>query len=166
MHAEASEKTTAKADGIWRAEVEYPVWRKTRKIPVTVDENTLGAEREHLERSLSERFNFFLVWVGLITAAAFAVDSTDKGIRVAVLVFGAIISFALLLVLFRTKTKLDWILHLLRSRFPDHAANKGHPRFEWWGPKAGVINLIGKIIPVICLLGLLAGVLTTCRGWF
>ena len=152
-------------DNIWEGKVEYCVWFQVQEFDVRVDKSTLKDEREHLERSLSERFSFFLVWVGLITAAAFAVDSSRVGTRVSVLIFGSIVAAPLFLVLYMTKLRLDWVLTLLKEAFQSHAARQKPPELESWSPKAGIINLIGLIIPLICVLGLLAGARAISLGW-
>jgi hypothetical protein len=133
----------------------------------TVERETLSPERDHLERALSERFNFFLVWVGLITAAAFTANEVRT--REIILIFGAMVSALLMLTLNRTAAKLNDMVDLLRSECPEHAVNfSKDPSRRWWvvpSFKGIVFMLVGFVVPLICVLGLLCGAVAIGCGW-
>ena len=137
-------------------------WRG-KNVTVGVDTSTLPEERKHLERSLSERFNFFLIWIGL--AVTGAINSGCTRTKLAVLLFGALVAALLCLVLIRTKMKLDWTLALLRASNMAHASNTESPELRSWPEGAGVIKIIGCVTPLVCLLGLIFGFLAVWNGW-
>ena len=147
-----------------------------------VDVDTLGPERDHMERTFSERFNFFLLWVALISAAAFVLDSSHCALARATLFFGGLISLLMLRVIWRTKTKLWYVLSMLRAAYPNHAAkldgevpgewlptwiskheawakqhNKLVSTLEWIHRRLTITELLGVTVPMLCCLALFAG---------
>jgi len=100
---------------------------------MSVDPDQTREERNHLERSLAERFNFYLVWVGLVTNAAFEVASQERAIRVAVLTTGLLISFLIWWTLWITAAKLRLTLAIMRGANPEHAGriNDDCPFLAW-----------------------------------
>ena len=138
------------------------------QIKVNVDVGTLPREREHLERALAERLNICLIWVGLITTAAFAGTSPSlmKGL---ILLFGALVCFPMAVVLQRTEQKLRWTLAILRAANPQDAAavNKTVPgsllASEYVPRFLRVNSWMGCVMPWLCFCGLLAaGIIGVC----
>lgn len=135
--------------------------------PSAIDLDTLVPEREHLERALAERFNFFLVWVGLITAAAFMASKAST--RALILFFGCIVSILLMLALNRTAGKAADLVDLMREKIPDHAVCfSKDPSHRWWiipSFKSSVFILVGLVVPLISAVGLLCCAIGVCLGW-
>lgn len=109
--------------------VQLNVWGRR----LTANDEDARAERGHLERSLAERFNFFLVWVGLVTNAAFEVPKNERAIRVVLLILGLVVSTLLWSTLRRTYAKLLFTLAIMRGACTDHAGRFNHdsPPIPW-----------------------------------
>ncbi len=108
-------------------------------------------ERMFIETVLNQRFNFLLVFVGLIVTGAINAKS-DKPLQAAVLALGAFVCLLLSITICRAHQKLDIIMRTLYS-------DSSHP--------AGMVNqavggrsvrwIIGWGIPLLCTLALTTG---------
>lgn len=126
--------------------------------PFPVDEDTLRPEREHLERSLAERFNFFLVFFALTIGTAFASNDTMRS--AVILALGTVIGALLTIVLIRTNRKLLCVLNTLRDAKPTDASNLTGDRNPAHLPlffrRFTVTTIVGLVIPVVCCVALAA----------
>jgi hypothetical protein len=118
----------------------------------------MSQERQSMETLLCERFNFFLVFYGLVIAGAAATQSLKT--MTLLLWLGGIVSLLLVPPIMRAQQKLDIIL----DRYLYKA--KGHPtcivndaanaEAKGWLPKS-MRRLIGYYVPVVMALTLLCG---------
>lgn len=115
-------------------------------------------ERMFIENILNQRFNFLLVFVGLVVSGA--INARDnKLLQLAVLLFGTVVSFLLSWAIFRAHQKLDVILKTLYSDTTHPAAmvNKAvcGCSARWiigWGIPflCSAFLLIGAIVLIVC----------------
>lgn len=115
---------------------------------------TMSQEREFIENLLCQRFNFFVVFFGLIVAGALATRS--EILFCAILWIGAFVSLLLATTLFRAQIKLDFILEGFFKNSRGHPATIVHEgcKDEWLG---SVRKVIGYGIPSLCTVLLFVG---------
>lgn len=122
---------------------------------------TMSQEREFIENLLCQRFNFFMVFFGLIVAGAFATRS--EPLFCSILWVGAFVSLLLATTLFRAQMKLDFILEGFFKNHPDHPATIVHEacKDELLGSARRVI---GYGIPLLCTVLLFLGAFLASIG--
>ena len=113
----------------------------------------ISQERAFLENLLGQRFNFFLVFFGLVIAGSIQVRALPQ-IQALILAFGTIVSFLMMLTLFRAQAKLDLIFGLL-IKDPHHPFTV---ITQMAGSGGSMRRHIGKTIPIVCVSAL--GIMT------
>lgn len=107
-------------------------------------------ERMLFETILNQRFNFLLVFVGLIVTGGINAR-TDKVLQCSVFAFGAVVTLFLSMTIWRAHRKLDIIMQTLYTDTTHPAAmiNRAAGGFS-------VRWIIGWGIPMLCTLALTA----------
>lgn len=115
---------------------------------------TMSQEREFIENLLCQRFNFFIVFFGLVVAGTVA--SRSERLSCVILWSGAFICLFLATTLFRAQHKLDFILNGFFENDKSHPATIVHVgcKDAWIG---SVRHVIGYGIPSLCTLLLFVG---------
>lgn len=114
-------------------------------------------EREFLENLLCQRFNFLLVFFGLVVAGALTCQ--QKQYLLIVLWLGWLITSALSFTIAAVQWTLSGILSVI-FKDPDHPISFGH-RLNL---QYNVRWIIGYLIPAICSLALLIMAIQATRG--
>lgn len=129
-----------------------------------LDVEPLLREREHLERALSERFNFLLVFVSIVAGGAFA--SSGRYRSAAMLFFGSVVGVLLAAVLARTTFKLRRILDKLDNR-PGQAvsATRSRKLHHPWYAKLPVLCTLGYVLPILFFLAMSIAGVAVLQGW-
>ncbi len=112
---------------------------------------TLEDERAFIENLVCQRFNFLLVFFGLIVAGA--VSAQNRTLALVVLWLGVAVMWALAVTVAAAHWKLQRILAIICTDDPQHpiaiiSAQAGHRRINW---------LIGYVVPAFCAVALLLG---------
>ena len=112
---------------------------------------TLEDERAFIENLVCQRFNFLLVFFGLVVAGA--VTAQNRTLAIVVLWLGAAVLGALAITVAGAHWKLEQTLALIRDADSQNpitviSAKAGHCRVNW---------LIGYVVPAFCALALLVG---------
>lgn len=143
------------------AQVPPTVSLKSFRLNTTDDRATpvwdMSQERVFMETLMNQRFNFFLVFIGLILNAA--VNSQDDTYFRGILVLGSVIALLLTWPIFRAHRKLDTIFLLLKKdvlhplAFVD-SQHKGGWSARWllgWGiPGLAAFILVVLAVAAIC----------------
>lgn len=79
-------------------------------------------EREHIEKVIGDRFNFLIVFVGVVFAGLVASDSWPK--RLVLGVIGLVVSFAMLIAIERAQTKFNLLFARIKAEFNCHPASE------------------------------------------
>jgi hypothetical protein len=118
----------------------------------------MSQERAFIETLCGQRFNFLLVFFGLVVAGG--VNAKSDCFRFALLSSGAVICFLLSLALYRAQYKLNLILLELKKD-PTHPAIIIDKLAK--GPS--MRRLIGYCIPTLCWVSLCAAAIAIKIGW-
>lgn len=112
--------------------------------------NEWSEERRHIETVLIERFNFFIVFLGVILTGA--VTTQSQSARFGMLLIGLCVCLPISWTLWRAQRKFDFAFQQIEDKYPNHPAiissKKIGGRSVRW--------LIGKGIPQACNLILAA----------
>jgi hypothetical protein len=131
-----------------------PLGRKDTRSPGW----NMSQERAFLETLLGQRFNFFLVFFGLVVAGA--LNAKTQFYFQAILYLGTFICWCLACTLARSQQKLDLIIKEL-SRDSTHPVRIIDDRCGWI---PSMRRMIGYVIPPVCCAALTCVALGACHG--
>jgi len=123
----------------------------------------IAQESAFMETLMNQRFNFFLIFVGLILNAA--VNSQDDRYFKGILLIGSIIAAMLAVPILRSHRKMDTIFKYLQREDPVHplsyvdAQHRSWWSARWllgWGIPGVAVSLLG-LLAILALVGVASG---------
>jgi hypothetical protein len=113
----------------------------------------LSQERQFGENLANQRFNFFIVFYGLIVAAT--VTSNIRSIQILITTFGLLMSIMLAITVRRSFETVNILISQLRE-FPNHPVRFIADKKQWQPNKEWMRSnqILGTWLPLVCILSL------------
>lgn len=130
--------------------------------PEAKDDWSMSQEREFMENLLCQRIDFFLVVFGGVLIGSFAIS--NPGQQFFVLCSGTLIATLLALTIIQIQRKVNKILTKLCMMSPPHPVAVIEKAVGGKADKGR--SLIGYLVPSLCLVIMILGMVFSARNWY